>query len=205
MAELPKSKPRTMNLLAIGESPLDPQEKPGFPPIPLQAIPSEEPVSSPEEAMERFRNLGSRAKSGRGVPLDASKVAAALQKVIPPQSPSARTSREKVARSIKFPAEIFTAIESITGTPRACPQFVRDALGAIASAKIPSKRIVDQAAEIGHARKGGAGLIPVTVTLEKGTYEFVRVLAERTKLTDKAVIEACTVLYLQAVLESIKE
>ena len=155
--------------------------------------------------MERFRNLGSRAKNGRGVPLDASKVAAALQKVIPPPSPSARATREKVARSIMFPTEIFAAIESITGNPRAVPQFIRDALTAIASARIPSKRIVDQAAEIANARKSCAGLIPVTVTLEKGSYEFVRVIAERTKLTDKATIEACTVLYLQAVLDSTRE
>lgn len=192
MAELPKQ--RTMSLIpGIG---------PGSAPVPALTLDLPELQATPEESLQKFRDIASHTKKVGRLPIDASRVAQALQKVTVPSSASGRVSRVRAGRSIAVPAEIYDAIEGILGSARAIPGFVRDAILQVARERVPPKKLVDQANEIARARRAGQGKVSLTVNMDLELRGTIEVLAQRTKLSDKAVMEACTVLYLQAVVAS---
>ncbi len=198
MAELGKAgiAPRALNLLG-NKKPNGQVEDPEI--LEVETVPS-----NPEDAMARFREMGNMARESGAVPLDAHKIAMALRTVSVPLAPT-RGSNEIVNRSIQIPGPIFEAsVGVVGGDPRKFPSFVRDAVKAIAEGRVAPRKLMDQAAEISRARKAGIGIIKRTVEMPKVLFDTVEILSQRTKMSPKAVIEACVVLYLQAILVSSK-
>lgn len=199
MAELPRKAPMVL-IPGVGQAPPRPDlvEGPGEELEYVQGSPE----VTPEEALNKFRELGAKAKGTGKLPLDATKIAQALQSLTVPHSATARHSRATRSRSISLPAEIHGAIESIVDSPRAVPSFIRDAILGVAKSRVIPKKIIDQAGEVARARRAGKGAVGVTIYMDDAVYGVLEVLSQRTKLAHKAVIEACTVLYLQAVMAS---
>lgn len=195
MAELP----RTMNLLG---------GKPGKPGTPgnlaeePEGLEAEIVSSSPEDAMARFREMGNQVKESGALPLDATKIAKALRSLSVPAAPG-KVVNEIVNGSVQLPGPVFeAAVGVIGGDVRKFPSFVRDAVKAVSEGRVAPRKIQDQAAEISRARKAGSGVVKRTVEMPKVLHDAVMILSQRAKLSPKAVLEACVVLYLQAILAS---
>jgi hypothetical protein len=202
MAELPKPQDRKMVLIPPVVA--APPSTLGFEPPSTPMANDSLEITSPEDALARFKDLGTKAKRGSKLPLDASKVAKALQTLSVPHVATAPSSMETYHRQLQFPVEIHDAMLAMVDKKRDIPTFVRDAIMSIAQNRVMPKRLIDQANEITRARRVGKGKVNVGIYMDKQVYGIVEVLSTRTKLTDKAVMEACTVLYLQAVLEAQK-
>jgi len=201
MAELPTAKERTLNLI----QPIRPGAggpASGNQEIDTPRFVADATVNSPEESLAKFKELGEKAKKGGKLPLDATKIADALQKLTVPHAGTVSLSVATIGRSLQIPKPIHEAIISILDAKSDVPGFVRDAIKSVAQSRVIPKTIIDQASEVGRARKASKGRCQVTVNMEESLYAVVDTLARRTKLSDKAVMEACTVLYLQAVMAS---
>lgn len=204
MAELPSApKERTLTLIqgAPPKSGEDGTSALGLGAF-LPGAKTDGPESSPEESLAKFKALGAKAKKTGKLPLDANKIAAALQNLTAPHSATATASPETIGRAIQLPTAIHEAIISLVSSRRDVPGFVRDAIKSVGESRVIPKTIIDQASEISRARRAGKGRVSVTVNMDPAIYGVVEVLQRRTKLSDKAVMEACTVLYLQAVMNS---
>lgn len=193
MAELP----RTMNLLGV--KPAKPAASEPLDDVP-EVLEAGLVSSTPEDAMARFREMGNQAKETGALPLDATKIAQALRTLSIPLAP-AKVVNETVSPSLQIPAPIFeAAVGLLGGDVRKFPSFVRDAVKAISEGRVAPRKIQDQAAEVARARKAGIGIVKRTVEMPKILFDAVTILSQRSKVSRKATMEACVVLYLQAIL-----
>jgi hypothetical protein len=128
---------------------------------------------------------------GGGLP--AKKLATALQSILNEPAPDNRESLKTFRRSVMLDCDLLNEIEEFT-TKRGLPEWGRKAIFFVAENSVPTERLISEARNIASRRKDAATK-SLFISLDLTLMNTIEILGNRSRLTDKEVIEACLSIY----------